>query len=175
MLAAIVADQPVVITAFTCNGKSASITLPLKKSAQVDKFTLMAPSTTVAAGDKGIIIPFTAVDQNGKALTKYSDIVGTASNPNVTISGSFSSSQLKFVQNPDGTASLQLDLDDNAVQAPLTSQSYTIQSVTKNTGKFSSLNIVVQAKAKPDTLSVTTTVAVPNMEKGAVENLDFGS
>jgi hypothetical protein len=170
----IVADQPVVITAFTTNGKSGSITLNLHKSAQVETFTLMAPSTTVSAGDKGIIIPFTAVDQNGKALTKYSDIVGSTSQPNVTISGSFSGSQLRFVNNPDGTAGLQLDLDDNAVQSPLTSQSYTVQSVVRNTGKFSSLNIVVQAKAKPDTLNVTTKVAVPNLQKGAVENLDFG-
>ena len=47
----IIADQPVVITAFTSNGKSASITLNLKKAAVLDNFTLMAPSTTVSAGD----------------------------------------------------------------------------------------------------------------------------
>ena len=70
----IIADQPVVITAFTSNGKSASINLTLKKAAVLDNFTLMAPSTTVSAGDNNVIIPFTAVDQNGATLTKYSDI-----------------------------------------------------------------------------------------------------
>jgi len=164
-----VADQPVVITAFTSNGKSATINLTLKKSAQLDKFSLMAPSTTVSAGDTGIIIPFTAIDQNGKTLTKFSDINGK-----VTISGSFPTNWLKLINNPDGTASLQLNVDDSAVAGNLSSQSYTVQAVTSNTGKFSSINIVVQAKAVPNTLTVTTNGAVPNMEAGAVQNLDFG-
>ena len=163
----IIADQPVVITAFTSNGKSASITLNLKKAAVLDNFTLMAPSTTVSAGDNNVIIPFTAVDQNGATLTKYSDI-----NNAVTFSGTITPT---LVQNPDGTASLQLNVPSNAVQSPLTSQSYTVQAVTKSSGKFSSLNIVVQAVAVPNTLSVTNTVAVPNMESGAVQNLDFGT
>jgi putative cell wall-binding protein len=164
-----VADEPIVITAFTSNGKSASINLTLKKAAQLDNFTLMAPSTTVSAGDTGIIIPFTAVDQNGKTLTKYSDIAGK-----VTITGSFPSNDLQLIDNPDGTASLQLNVPDDAVSGNLSSQSYTVQAVTSNTGKFSSINIVVQAKAVPNTLSVTTNTAVPNMESGAVQNLDFG-
>jgi putative cell wall-binding protein len=163
----IVADEPVVITAFTSNGKSASITLNLKKAAVLDNLTLMAPSTSVAAGDNNVIIPFTAVDQNGNALTKYSDINGA-----VTFSGTIAPT---LIENPDGTASLELNVPSNAVQAPLTSQSYTIQAVTKSSGKFSSLNIVVQAAAVPNTLSVTNTVAVPNMESGAVQNLDFGT
>jgi len=164
-----VADQPVVITAFTSNGKSATINLTLKKSAQLDKLSLMAPSTTVSAGDNGIIIPFTAIDQNGKTLTKFSDI-----NTKVTISGSFPSNDLKLINNPDGTASLQLNVEDSAVAGNLSSQSYTVQAVTSNTGKFSSINIVVQAKAIPNTLAVTTNGAVPNMEAGAIQNLDFG-
>ncbi|WML36731.1 cell wall-binding repeat-containing protein [Clostridium sp. OS1-26] len=165
----VVADQPVVITMFTSNGKSSTITLTLKKDSQVDKFTLMAPSETVCAGDKAVLIPFTAYDQNGKQLTKYSDIADA-----VTITSGFNTG-LSLISNPDGTASLQLNVDDNAVSGGLSSQSYTIQAVTNNTGKFSSLNIVVQAKAKPNTLSVTTKVAVPSMESGAVQNLDFGA
>jgi hypothetical protein len=127
----------------------------------------MEPSTSVAAGDNDVIIPFTAVDQNGNPLTKYSDINGE-----VTFSGTITP---KLIENPDGTASLELNVPANAVQAPLTSQSYTVQAVTKSSGKFSSLNIVVQAPAVPNTLTVTSNVAVPNMESGAVQNLDFGT
>ncbi|MFL0194362.1 cell wall-binding repeat-containing protein [Clostridium sp. WILCCON 0269] len=164
-----VADQPVVITAFTSNGKSASINLSLKKSAQLQSLSLMAPNQTVCAGDTGVIIPFTAVDQNGATLTKYTDIAGK-----VTISGSFSANALQLIDNPDGTASLQLNVPSDAVASGLSSQSYTIQAVTSNTGKFSSINLAVQAKAIPNTLSVGTDVAVPNMESGAVQNIDFG-
>jgi hypothetical protein len=134
----IVVDEPIVITAFTNSGKSASINLTLKKALTLDNFTLIAPSQTVYAGDKNVIIPFKAVDQNGNTLTKYSDINGE-----VVLNSSFPSGALQLIENSDGTASLELNVPSDAVQAPLTSKSYTIQAVATSSGKFSSLNLMV--------------------------------
>jgi hypothetical protein len=166
----IVEDEPIVITAFTSSGKSSSINVTLKKASALYKFSLLSPTTTVAAGDNNIDIPFTAVDQNGNAVTQYSDLEGL-----VSFSGSFSSSDLQLEPNADGTASLVLNVPSSAVQSPLTSQNYTIQAIVGSTGQVSSLSVPVQAVAAPYTLSVTTNQAVNNMQSGAVQNLDFGA
>jgi hypothetical protein len=71
-------------------------------------------------------------------LTKYSDINGE-----VVLNSSFPSGALQLIENSDGTASLELNVPSDAVQAPLTSKSYTIQAVATSSGKFSSLNLMV--------------------------------
>jgi len=168
-------DQQIVISAFTNNGKQGSINLTLKKALGLNKLTLMAPSTTVAAGDKNVIIPFTALDQNGTVLTKYSDIVGSVGAPNVTISGSIGTATPHIIDNPDGTASLQVDLvPTSTVVYPQTSESFTVGASVTGTSNYSTINVVVQAAAIPNTLTVSTTQAVPNMESGAVQNIGFG-
>ncbi|MFL0198718.1 hypothetical protein ACJDU8_24650 [Clostridium sp. WILCCON 0269] len=143
----LVADQPINITVSTLNGKTSTIDLTLKKKLMVDTLTLIAPSHSVAAGDTDVNIPFKAYDQNGNALTKYSDI-----NDNTVILTSDISSvtgidkNLDIIQNPDGTASIEIKKIP-ALIGTLTSQTHTIQAIIPNNGKFSTLNIVVHAAA----------------------------
>lgn len=55
--------------------KSDSIDVAVKKASTLTTFTLNAPTEVVSVGQT-VKIPFTAVDQNGNALTKYSDLNG---------------------------------------------------------------------------------------------------
>ncbi|MFL0194317.1 hypothetical protein ACJDU8_01815 [Clostridium sp. WILCCON 0269] len=144
----LVADEPISITVSTLNGNTSTTDLTLKKKLMLDTLTfLMAPSQSVAAGDTDVNIPFKAYDQNGNALTKYSDV----NNYTVMLSSDIPSitgidKNLDIIQNPDGTASIEIKKVP-ALTGTITSQSYTIQAVIATTGKCSRLNIVVHAAA----------------------------
>ena len=52
------------------------------KASQVQKFSLQPPTNVVASGETGIIIPFTALDQNGAAVTDPTEL--STMNPSPT-------------------------------------------------------------------------------------------
>ncbi|MFD0957895.1 S-layer homology domain-containing protein [Paenibacillus chungangensis] len=56
-------------------GKVDTVEVPVKKAATLTTFTLEAPDKTVSAGQT-VKIPFTAYDQNGEQLKKYSALNG---------------------------------------------------------------------------------------------------
>lgn len=56
-------------------GKVDTIEVPVKKAATLTTFTLEAPDKTVSASQT-VKIPFTAYDQNGEQLKKYSELSG---------------------------------------------------------------------------------------------------
>lgn len=167
-------DLPLVMTAMTYTGSTSALNTTLYKASAVDTFTLMAPAYDIAVGDSKSI-PFVAYDQNGKQLTKASDLGTVNFSTNVTPG-----------VNVDGTLKLTF--------APTTKGTQVITATTA-TGKYSSLTINVQEKAVADTLTVDSSVLVPIMQgdviggttdkpiyatkigdalNAAAQNLDFG-
>ncbi|MGI1658538.1 MAG: cell wall-binding repeat-containing protein [Desulfitobacterium sp.] len=157
----ITVDQPGVITAMTWTGKTSQVDYTLKKPAQVDKFKLYAPSEVISSMESKEI-PFAAYDQNGKAITKYTDLV-----EKVTLSGA------KFYKNPDGTAYVKNDPIE--VGGNLTSVTRVITSVVKNTGDYSSVTLRIQEAVEADNLKIDSSVVKTILEAdGAVQTADFG-
>jgi len=152
-------DMPTVITAMTWTGKTSSLDATLKKASAIDTFTLMAPSYDVAVNE-GKAIPFSAVDQNGAALTKYVDLKTT----NLTISNA------KLVQNTDGSASLLAGPNGEG----FTTDGQQVITANTSTGKYSSLTINIQKYAKADALALDSTILLNNMQSGASQAIDFG-
>jgi putative cell wall-binding protein len=156
-------DMPVVITAMTWTGKTSQLSTTLKKQAEVNMLTLYAPSYAIAHNESKVI-PFSAVDQNGVAVTKYVDLVGDPLSPNVTLTGCY------FVLNNDGTASIK----NTAVPNLGTTSIPAVLSAVTKTGKYSSITINIQKQVKADTLTLDSTVLLSNMQVGATQKADFG-
>jgi trimeric autotransporter adhesin len=152
-------DMPTIITAMTWSGKTSTLNVTLHKASEVDSFTLMSPAQTIAVNE-GKAIPFTALDQNGQPITKYSDLNTT----NLTISNA------KLVENTDGTASLLAGQDGNG----FTTDGQQVITATTSTGKYSSITINIQKYAKADTLSLDSSVLLSDMQSGANQSVDFG-
>jgi putative cell wall-binding protein len=164
-------DQPITITVSTYTGKTATLTFTLRRKQQVDSFTLMAPTSNVPSGKTGVVIPFTAVDQSGKQLTKYSDL--NAGRLTLTPAGDAGGTVgLYLEENADGTAALKYNAPDigSATQA----QQQTLSASVISSGKFSTININVDLVQKVDSLKLNDSVVVPNMAPGALQKLDFG-
>jgi putative cell wall-binding protein len=158
----LMADTLIPVTILTTGGKTSTLTVTLKKAAALSSFTLSAPSATVSSGNT-VILPFTAYDQNGGALTNYNDINGKVS---ITASTGI---QPIVIRNSDGTASIQY----TAPTVSLVTTAY-IQSNVIATGKSSSLTISVQKPATPDSMTVDTSAGKQFFQTGATLNLDFG-
>ena len=152
-------DMPTVITAMTWTGKTSSLNTTLKKASTIDTFTIMSPSESIAVNE-GKEIPFTALDQNGVALTKYADL----KNANLTISNAMLS------ENADGTASLLAGQDGNG----FATDGQQVITATTSTGKYSSLTINIQKYAKADTLALDSTVLQTSMQSNSNQSVDFG-
>ncbi|GCD09753.1 cell wall-binding repeat-containing protein [Clostridium tagluense] len=159
-------DMPnVQIVAMTYTGKNSQLMVTLKKAAVIDSIQLLSPSFNIAVGENEII-PFIALDQNGKVLTKYVDIVQLG----VLISGAH------WVRNTDGTASLRVgDMDGKGYP----NEGQRVITVATDTSKPSSININIQKKVMADTLSLDTTAFKTIMQVGqesgkAEQLLDFG-
>ncbi|AGA70616.1 cell wall-binding protein [Desulfitobacterium dichloroeliminans LMG P-21439] len=169
--ASITLDMPVVITAMTWTGKTSQLSTTLKKQAEVDKITLFAPADAIASTESKVI-PFAAYDQNGKQLTKWTDLVGSdiVGEQIVKLTGAY------WVKNLDGTASIKND----PVTNNSTSTIPTIISAVTKTGSFSSLTINIQKPVKADALSLDSTVLKSLMQAssattpGAIQTIDFG-
>ncbi|TGE33808.1 cell wall-binding repeat-containing protein [Desulfosporosinus sp. Sb-LF] len=153
-------DMPTVITAMTWTGKTSSLNTTLKKASKVDTFTLMSPSYSIAVNE-GKAIPFTALDQNGVALTKYSDL----KTADLTISNAY------LTENTDGTATLIAGKDDGTGFA---NDGQQVITATTTTGKYSSLTLNIQKYAKADELALDSSVLLSNMQSGSSQGVDFG-
>ncbi|MBU3159833.1 hypothetical protein KPL37_08720 [Clostridium frigoris] len=153
-------DIPLIITAMTYTGKSSTLNVTLKKEAKIDKITLQSPAYNIAIGEDKEI-PFVALDQNGKVLTKYSDI---ASAVGVSISGAH------WYKNADGTCSLRAGDDENGY--PTDGQR--VVTATTQTGNYSSITINVQKKVAADSLSLDTAQFKTIFQQAATQKMDFG-
>ncbi|MBE6067152.1 MAG: cell wall-binding repeat-containing protein [Clostridium lundense] len=164
-------DMPLVITAMTWTGKTSQLNTTLKKQAEVDTLTLFAPEESIASGEEKEI-PFIAKDQNGKELTKWSEIVGSdVSNPIVKLTGAH------YVRNSDGTVTIKNDAKTNNGTNPIPT---VISAVTK-TGHYSSITVNIQKPVLADELKLDTAVLKSIMQaqekdktNGATQSIDFG-
>jgi len=163
------ADTQVPVTVLTSGGKNATLTVTLKKATSVNTFTVSSPAQMVASGET-VNLPFTAVDQNGAAVTKYSDlVVAGVPKVNLTISGG---GTIGLVRNADGTASVQATMPTTtSLNGSLTVY---IQSNVIASGKSNQLTLSVQQPVKADTLSIDTTVGLQFMQAGSSQGIDSG-
>lgn len=166
-----VQDQPITITATSYTGKTSSLTFTLKREQKVNTLSLMAPTETISSGQTGVEIPFVAYDQDGKQLTKYTDI---AKNNVVSLSpqkNDGDTTGLYFEENADGTASLKYDAPANNGTTALQE---TLNATVNNTSSFSSITINVDLPKKGDTLKLNDSILLSRMAEGATQSLDFG-
>jgi hypothetical protein len=125
-------------------GASTSYNLEVQKGAQADAITLSQPAEAVGAGEV-VEIPFTAVDQNGKPITKYTDLTDSSNGVMLTPSGN----SFYFEQVPGS--------DDAVLKyvAPTTTGLQTITAVTRS-GKVSTLTIDVKDQKVPASVTALT-------------------
>lgn len=155
-------DMPLVINAMTWTGKTSQLNLTLKKQAEVAKFTLYAPSESIAS-DETKEIPFVAYDQNGEQVTKLSEL-----KDHVTLTGAY------WVENVDGTASV---FNDKVTVSGNSSVPTVITAVVNSstTGNYSSITINIQKAVKADELALDSKILVTAMQAGgAAQAVDFG-
>ncbi|MEY8414821.1 hypothetical protein AAK964_00855 [Tissierella praeacuta] len=123
-------------------GQIFSYDVTVKKAATVDTITLSQPAVVVAAGEK-VEIPFAAVDQYGKEVTKFADLDGV-----VTLSNTGSANPADFAFRNDY-------VNKKAVlefTAPSTEGSYILMAVTPS-GKTSQITVEVKEAATPAVIS----------------------
>ncbi|MBU3143482.1 cell wall-binding repeat-containing protein [Clostridium sp. CF012] len=149
-------DTPIILTAMTRVGKSSSITINLKKAAALDKLNISLPSQEIAIGDKNVVIPFEAFDQDGNVMTKYSDIVDSDI---VTSWGGLAKSK-----NADGTLKLTI---------PVVTEAMHIYQVQTKTGSHSMITVKAVAEAKAEKLTIVAKEVKRYMQIGAVKEIDF--
>lgn len=124
------------------SGKMAQFTVKVEDSTKIDTLSIQSPEYAIAKEE--IILPFTAIDQNGKEITKMSGLV--MSN-DLTVTGDALAS-IKFRQNPV-TGKPELVLDATRV----TDKKTLYITGTTSTYKFVQHTINLQAPAVPDQLS----------------------
>jgi hypothetical protein len=154
-------DMPVVITAMTWAGTNSPINLTLKKQAEVAKFTLLSPNDSIASGESKNI-PFSATDQNGVALTKYSDLQTVGFTNAIA------------TRNADGTLCLKnkpVTVNSGSTSVPEVISA----SVPNSTTGYSSITVNIQKAVVADSLSLDSTVLKTSLQLGgANETADFG-
>jgi hypothetical protein len=139
-------------------GTTSTLNVTLKKAAAPDTFTLMAPAFDIAVTEKKAI-PFVAYDQNGKQLTKFSELDGKG----IVFSPE---GKVELVKNVDGTASLMV--------GPFTNDGPQIITAMTPSGKLSSLTLNIQKAVKADTLALDSSKLINAMQIGATQKVDFG-
>ena len=149
-------------------GKSASYEISADAASQVKTFTMSAPQQLVVEGEKAEI-PFTAADQNGKAITKFSELDGK-----VSLTGS--DGTFKFVQQNDGSAKLFYTPNENTGATDTMDKAVYLTSMVSNgSGSFSSVLVNVKKKATAKAVlglkNVNTDVAVGNFVTIAAKNI----
>jgi hypothetical protein len=138
-------------------GHIASYTVTVLATAKVDTIVISAPS--LAVGGETTVIPFSAVDQFGSALTNASVL-----NSGMTISASRGT--ISFVQNyVTNTAELKL-----VEPAGVTAATTVVITAITGTSKVQQLSITVQPDAVPVVIAGTTNFT-PNLALTATEGM----
>jgi hypothetical protein len=145
----------------TATGTISTYTMEAQAVAGVKTFTMGAPEKLVAEGEK-VEIPFTAVDQYGNAVTKFSAL--TNGNP-ISLTAP-SGSGLAFEQQNDGTAKLYFTAAANAGATDNNDAPIYLSSLVINGGSYSSQIVNVKETAKPVAVIGIDTEKATSIAKG---------
>lgn len=147
-------------------GPTATFTVNVAKAAEVTTFTLSMPEGVVGAGDT-VTIPFSAADQFGKEVTKYSALNGKITlSPESPDNGT--TTGLYFEENPvTGVATLKF-------KAPTTTGIQVLHAIPKVTGTTAPTSSMITLEVKD--AKVGTTIAnykgdKLNLQEGAVTTI----
>lgn len=148
----------------TLTGKVSTFSTSAAAVSTVKTFTMSAP-TAIVAESETVEIPFTAVDQYGAAITKFS-----ALNGKITLAAN-----LAFVQQNDATAKLIYTAPAAGASTGVDLPVYLTSLVTAN-GNFASQMIYVKETAVPTAIvgidsDVSTNVAKGNLVEISAANL----
>ena len=135
-------DQPVSFIAMApFTGKTSTLNTNLLRKARVEAFSIQSPTEAASVG-KSFEIPFTALDNNGNAITKHEDLAGK-----ITFSPTNSSTNnISFVRQADGTTKLFGRFDAEGMK-------YITATVDGSlTGSFTQISIDIKKLAKPTTI-----------------------
>lgn len=143
-------------------GNVAKYTISANALATVASFKISAPEKLVAGGEK-VEVPFTALDQYGKSLTKHSELNGK-----VTLSEG-----LSFEKQKDGTTKLYFNAPKNDTQYDNIT---TLTSLVPGNGDYSNIQVTVKPNAVPTSVvgldkDVTTNIASGNAVTVKAEQL----
>ena len=142
-------------------GKTSTYTVQADALGTVKTFSMSAPSAIVAEGEK-IEIPFTAADQFGNAVTKYSALPTTGSSVAIQLS-----SGLAFEQQNDGSAKLFYTAGTGTGATDTNDAPVYLTSLISDGGSFSSLMLNVKKAAKP--------VAITGIDSAKVTSIAAGN
>lgn len=135
-----------IIIVSKANGKSAKYTVTVKDSQKIDTLSLQIPEFAVAG--EVVKIPFTAVDAEGKEITKLSGLKMNADKSVLSVSGISGVSEAKFEMDPV-TNKPVLTLD----ATKLTEKATAYISGLTATYKPVNLTVTLQDRPKLDTLN----------------------
>jgi len=156
-------------------GKTTTYTLDVPAVPMVKNFAMSAPATVVAEGEE-VAIPFTAVDQFGNQITKYSTLKAAVDSGLLTFNyASTNGAKLEFVKNTDGTAKLVYTAPTNVASETVDYPIYIYATVLNGTGSQVSFNIKDTAVATVivGLTDVKTTVVKDATTTIAAKNIKF--
>ncbi|MCX7884039.1 MAG: Ig-like domain-containing protein [Caloramator sp.] len=147
-------------------GDSAVASIVVEKAIALETFTLQTPSDLYILGED-LYIPFTAVDQYGNAITKYSQLYG-----NVTLSTTNTTKYpIQLEKNPiDGTARIKLSTGAGAAANDIVM----VTAIANN--KVSTITVKLNPAKVPTRIAGLSKDAVTKMTVGAtstLSNTDF--
>jgi len=129
-------------------GAQTTFELKVADSAKVDSFTMDQPETAVAGEET--VIPFTAVDQYGNAITDFNTLNGIGAGNAFTSFGVSGPAGIAISFKPnasnDGKAKLVLDAKNIGTQ---TNDTTAYINAYTNTGKYITLNVTIKPQSKP--------------------------
>ena len=151
------------------SGKSFTFNVTSTKASQVAKFALQAPATAIAAGDTGVAIPFTALDQFGAAVTDYgtlkSEVLLTPATK--TDAGGW----LRWVLDPVKNVGV-LEYDAPTTANVVQDLPMSLTAVTNTgSGSVSTLTVTVRKLGTPATVSSITSDINSNLTIGATTTI----
>lgn len=138
----------ITLTPVYYSNQSVQYNLEVSKAAEVVSITLGQPSGVVAAGDVEALIPVTALDQNGKEVTKVDTM---NSNLGASIQATVAKEAPEFIEK-DGKLYIKYVPDTNYVGPVM------ITTILKTNGKMTQLQLNVRDAKVPAAVSAMTSI-----------------
>lgn len=163
------ASGTAVVTVVSPSGKSASTSIVVLANSKIDTLTLSQPDNVLKEGVESVI-PFTAIDQFGKALvtaselpmtgvtngTKltFNDVDGTASDTQITVTNA----TIRYGVNTNNERTIKI--------TPTSTDSTVVMTVITATAKVQTLTMSVEDKPEPVAISSISSSFYKAMQTG---------